>query len=175
MAVDTNIDFTNFEKQPRQWFIRQGNARGLRYFLAHDYDGVIWGFIENGEMKLSGEAFSEVAVPLRILTLQEARLFGEAGELLVWRGQEAWNGRFLSDDGEDILGDEVHRLWGTASDPPGPQDGFTLMRDGVQDLLHAPPLTLPRDARATLTVRHYLDYDDQGQAYIALSRLVSVQ
>ncbi len=176
MAVNTDIDFTGFEEDPRQWFAAQGEARKLRYFLAHDDDGVIWGRIDQGQLKLSGEAFPEyVNVPLRALTLQQARLFDEAGELLVWRGDDGWRGRFFNDDGEEILNDEIHRLWGTASDPPGPKDGFTLMRDGDQGLLHAPPLTLPRDARAALTVRHYVDYDEQGQAYIALSRLVAVQ
>ena len=148
MAVDTNIDFAGFEDNPRQWFVQEGNTRGLCHFLAHDHDGVIWGYIQNNELKLSGAAFSEVAVPLRPKALQQARLFGKVGELLIWREEVGWNGRFLNDSNEDILGDEVHRLWGTASDPPGPQGGFTLMRDGVQGLLHAPPLTLPRDARA---------------------------
>lgn len=177
MAVDTQIDFTDFEKEPRQWFARQGKERELPFFLAHDDDGVIWGHIQGDELKLSGEAFSEVAVPLRTLTLQQARLFGEAGELLIWRGDSKWHGRYLTDNGfaqEDIL-NETHRLWGEASDPPGPIDGFSLMRDGVQRLLHAPPLPLARGERAALQVRHYLDYDEQGQAYIALSRLVAVE
>lgn len=179
MAVTTQIDFTDFEKDPRQWFVKQGKERELRFFLAHDDDGVIWGHIEKNELKLSGEAFSEVAVPLRTLTLQQARLFGEAGELLVWRGQKEgeWHGRYLTDNGfaqEDIL-NETHRLWGEASDLPGPINGFSLMRDGVQGLLHAPPLPLTQGERAALQVRHYLDYDEQGQAYIALSRLVDLQ
>lgn len=175
MTINSNIDFTNFEKDPRQWFVTQAQAYGLRYFLAHDDDGVIWGHVDSGQLKLSGEAFGEVDVPLRALTLQQARLFDTKSELLVWRGDSRWNGRFLDDNDLDILGDEIHQLWGTASHPPGPKNGFTLMRDGVQGLLHAPPLTLPRDARATLTVRHYVDYDEQGQAYTAFSRLVSTQ
>ncbi len=182
MEIDTNIDFTDFEKDPRQWFINQAQAHGgLHYFLAHDDDGVIWGHIADGQLLLSGEAFSEVDVPLRALTLQQARLFDTDGELLVWRGDGKWNGRFLNDDNihkKNIL-NETHRLWGEASDPPGPQGGFTLMRDGVQGLLHAPSIELsdpePRQGRrAGLCVRHYLDYDEQGQAYIALSRLVSL-
>ncbi|NKQ37376.1 MAG: TIGR03984 family CRISPR-associated protein [Chloroflexi bacterium] len=182
MAVETSIDFTDFEEDPRQWFVNQAQTYGLRYFLAHDDDGVIWGHVTNGQLKLSGEAFSEVAVPLRALTLQQARLFDEVGELLVWRGDGGWRGRFLDDNGvdpDDML-DETHRLWGTASDPPGPKDGFTLMRDGKQGLLHAPPVELPdpephQNRRAELCIRHHLKYDDQGQAYIARSRLVAVQ
>jgi CRISPR-associated protein (TIGR03984 family) len=177
-------DFTTFADNPRQWFAEQGEKRGLALFLAHDDDGVIWGEVKNGQLKLSGEAFAEVKVKLRALTLQQARLFDEAGELLVWRGQKEgeWHGRYLTD--KDIadeykLPDETHRLWGEASDPPGPQNGFTLMRDGVQGLLHAPPIELPdpeprQHRKAGLRVRHYLEYDEQDQAYIALSRLVKL-
>jgi CRISPR-associated protein (TIGR03984 family) len=177
-------DFQTFASDPRQWFVGQSQARGLTLFLAHDDDGVMWGKVENGQLRLSGEAFDEVKVELRALTLQQARLFGPAGELLVWRGDGGkWHGRYLHDEGIDSeyrLPDETHWLWGKASHPPGPRDGFTLMRDGVQGFLHAPPIELPdpaeprRGRRAGLRVRHYLKYDDQGHAYIALSRLVKL-
>ncbi len=174
-------DFTTFASDPHQWFAEQGKERNLSYFLAHADDGVIWGRMENSRLKLSGEAFTEVQVELRDLTLHQARLFNEDGELLVWRGDDGWRGRYLTDTGvaqEDVL-DETHRLWGTASDPPGPRDGFTLMRDGEQGFQHAPPIELPdpeprQNRRSGLSVRHYLDYDEQGQAYIALSRLVKL-
>ena len=181
MTVNMTIDFTDFEQKPHVWFQDQATAfASLTYFLAHDDDGVIWGRInENGDLILSGDAFPhDVAVPLRSLTLQQARLFGKEGELLVWReGIGEWNGRFLNDDGVDEVDifDEKHLLWGTASDNPKPEKGFTLMQDGVQGLLHAPPITLARNKTAVLTVRHYLEYDDQGQAYIAMSRLVTIR
>ena len=171
-------DFQTFASNPRQWFADQSQARGLTLFLAHHDDGVIWGKVKKGQLKLSGEVFAEVTVELRASTLQQARLFGPAGELLVWPGEQgAWYGRYLSDANitqDDIL-EENHRLWGEASDPPGPKDGFTLMQDGIQGLRHAPPLKLARGERATLKVRHFLKYDDQGQAYIALSQLVTLE
>lgn len=161
-----------------QWLQEKAKEYGLVYLLAHADDGVIWGRIENGQLKLAGNFFPEVKVELRTLTLQQARLFSPQGELLIWRGanNNEWCGRFLCDaDGnkEDLI-NECHHLWGTASEPPGSKDGFTLMRDGQQGLLHAPPISLKRDERAGLQVRHYIDYDEQGQAYIALSRLVNV-
>ena len=164
------------------WFVEQAAQRYGKadkvFLLAHADDGVIWGRIENGQLKLAGNFFPEVTVELRLLTLQQARLFNPQGELFIWRGanNNEWCGRFLCDaDGnkEDLI-DECHHLWGTASEPPGSKDGFTLMRDGQQGLLHAPPISLKRDERAGLQVRHYIDYDEQGQAYIALSRLVDV-
>jgi CRISPR-associated protein (TIGR03984 family) len=175
--IESDLDFTTFSDDPRQWFAQQGAARGLPYFLAHADDGVIWGRVEGEQLQLSGEAFAKVAVHLRAITLQQARLFGEAGELLVWRSDEGWRGRYLSDAhvAPDDMLKETHRLWGEASDPPGPQNDFTLMQEGSQGLWHAPPLKLKRGETAVLQVRHYLQEDEEGQAYIALSRLVSVE
>lgn len=176
-------DFKTFAADPRQWFAEQGKKRNLSYFLAHADDGVIWGRVKNGQLALSGDVFPEVAVKLRTDTLQQARLFGKDGELLVWRGNDDndWCGRYLTDGqvSQDDTLNETHRLWGTASDPPGPRDGFTLMRDGAQGFQHAPPIELPdpeprQNRRSGLSVRHYLAYDEQGQAYIALSRLVEL-
>lgn len=163
-----------------QWF----EEHGFIYLLAHADDGVIWGRVENGTLKLAGSSFAEVNVALRTVTLQQARLFNGSGELLIWRGEaDEWHVRFVMDvpasvehkaDYEECI-EETHWLWGTASVPPGSKDGFTLMRDGQQGLLHAPPIPLERDKRVALGVRHYLAYDEQGQAYIALSRLVDLK
>lgn len=174
--TDNKLDFNGFEANPRDWFSAQAAKRGLTCFLAHADDGVIWGKVEDGQLSLSGEVFAEVAVELRAVTLQQARLFGDRGELLVWRGENGnWHGRYLHDDAashSDIL-EEKHRLWGKAAGQAARQGGFTLMRDGAQGMLHAPPLG--SGERAVLCVRHYVTYDGQGQAYIALSRLVKVE
>lgn len=177
--IDSDIDFSGFADDLRHWFARQGKQRDLSYFLAHADDGVIWGEMKAEQLALSGDAFPEVAVALHPDTLQQARLFGDDGELLVWRGNSdnEWHGRYLADGQllEDNILEETHRLWGTASDPPGAKGGFTLMRDGEQGFRHALPLALDRDERAVLKVRHYLQEDEEGQAYIALSRLTGIE
>jgi CRISPR-associated protein (TIGR03984 family) len=176
--IEKDLDFTGMTADPRQWFADQGKRRNLSYFLAHADDGVLWGHISDDRLVLSGDAFTEVKVELRAATLQQARLFDLDGELLVWRGdgENEWHGRYLADGQlpQDKILEETHRLWGTASDPPGSRDGFTLMQDGAQGFQHAPPLVLSRDERAVLTVRHYLQEDEQGQAYVALSRLTKI-
>lgn len=170
-----------FETQAEAWLKEKAKTDPL-YLLAHDDDGVIWGwFDDRGKLRLPGDLFAKedyVSTPLRPLTLQQARLFGPAGELMVWRVEGGWRGRVLTDTvghDEDRI-QETHWLWGTSTHPPGPQDGFTLMRDGQQGLEHAVPLPLPdKGRRAGLKVCHYFDYDDHGQAYIALSRLVDIE
>ena len=170
-----------FEAQVQNWLPEKVKTEAL-FLLAHADDGVIWGrFDDKGKLHLSGEAFSEyVPVKLRAVTLQQARLFGEVGELLVWQVDGGFRGRVLTDEQvqkQEML-NETHWLWGTSTHPPGPHDGFTLMRDGQQGLEHAVPVALPdpeqKGRRSGLQIRHYLNDDAHGQAYIALSRLVNV-
>jgi CRISPR-associated protein (TIGR03984 family) len=78
-------------------------------------------------------------------------------------------------------------LWGTPvgeTDAQGlfallQKNGFMLLRDGKQGLVHAPPvghLGLKPDDRVMLTVRHYLNvHPDTGLAYIADSRLMDLR
>lgn len=62
------------------------------------------------------------------------------------------------------------------------QTGFTLVEDGRQGLRHAVPMEVSDRAFSSsgrkrplrLQVRHYIKYDEDGHAYIALSRLVAL-
>ncbi|MEK7729070.1 MAG: CRISPR-associated protein Csx19, partial [candidate division KSB1 bacterium] len=78
---------------------------------------------------------------------------------------------------QDTLPDEWHSLWGEP-DFRECKDGFCLFVEGQQGLCHALPVEQnPPQAnkRAKLCVRHYVAHDDEGQAYIAMSRLVNLQ
>lgn len=171
--VETN-DCFNSEASLRQWLEAQATEHGLPYLLAHADDGVIWGRVDAGRLRLAGEVFPDMAVRLRPVTLQQARLFGPAGEVLVWRDDTGFAARLIKDGSDsppEALPNETHYLWGEAVRS---QQGFTLMQEGEQGLFHAPPLMIPTGKRAALKVRHYLDHDDQGQAHVTLSRLVDL-
>lgn len=153
-----------------------GQAReGMCWLLAHADDGVIWGEVRDGRLALAGESFPALAVALRAETLQQARLFGPAGELRLWRADGGLRQHLITD--EQLLDatalDEQQWLWGKAEVE---RDGFTLLREGAQGMLHAPPLTdVPLETgRVALHVRHYLTHDDRGQATISLSRLAGL-
>jgi CRISPR-associated protein (TIGR03984 family) len=174
-----------FEADPRQWLA--GHARAdMPWLLAHADDGVIWGKREsNGTLKLSSDVFADpgrypaVAVKLRTQTLLQARVFGPGGELLLWRTEDGFAARLIEDGPEpppDALPDEVHLLWGMGSDVEV-RDGFTWLSEGQQGLRHAPPVSVAavrNTSRLALLVRHYVGYDDEGQAFIELSRLVEL-
>lgn len=170
VSVDVESD-----TELRQWLVQQADRYNLDYVLIHADDGVIWGYFDSGQIILSSEVFGNqvesLKVKLRTITLQRARLFGSAGELLVWRADDGLEARLIIDNGEQSL-ERTHLLWGDRIEKQS--RGFTLMREGQQGLYHAPPIKVPPGRRAVLKVRHYIDYDEQGQAFISMSRLVCV-
>ncbi|HOD04504.1 MAG TPA: CRISPR-associated protein Csx19 [Anaerolineaceae bacterium] len=174
------IDARSFADDPRTWLAQQ-MTEDMPWLLAHAYDGVIWGKRQrDGTLLLSGDVFpnADIAVALRVETLQQARVFGEAGELLVWRTEAGFVGRLIEDStiGLEKLPDESHLLWHQGS--PVKVDstaGFALLQEGAQGQRHAPPVIPSGRRRPALKVRHYVDYDDEGQAFIALSRLVGLE
>ncbi|OAT86779.1 CRISPR-associated protein [Desulfotomaculum copahuensis] len=164
------------ENDIKDWFCRQSRLYGLRWFLAHADDGVIWGESREAGLALSGDSFPEVSPPLRAVTLQQARLFGKEGELFLWQDGGDRRARLIRDGvGEEKeYYDEDQLLWGNKLECW--KDGFALLRQGSEGLLHAPPLPEGAELPVRLKVRHYIDYDsDDGQAFIAFSRLVSLK
>ena len=163
-----------FRDDPCGWLATKAKAHNLSYLLAHADDGVIWGW-KNGNDQLitSGEVFNDVAVELRLHTLQQARLFGPEGELLLWFDGQNFSARFIADGKEkpDAAYEETHWLWGEGEES---KDHFTLMHEGREGLRHAPPVEHAEGARIGMIVRHYLYYDSYGQAYVENSRHVNL-
>ncbi len=171
----------NFLTDPGAWLLAwHKNAQNpeMPYLLAHTDDGVMWGIIEKGTLHLSSQQQWQAVsrqVQLTGVKIQQLRLFGSAGELLIWRvGEGVFNGRLLADGptAPPNSYEEHHLLWGEGVETGGK---FTLLRDGEQELYHAPPLPQARGRRARLKVRHYIEYDARQQAYVGLSRLVGLE
>ena len=168
---------TDFNGDIKSWLEDKAKVDGLRWLLAHADDGVIWGEVRDDILRLSNCLFSP---DLRSETLQMARLFGETGELYLWRADGGWRSRLLKEGGgeKSEYYDESQMLWGTEIE--GEEDGFTLLRQGAEGLRHAPPihradLKLPlKDNPLQLNIRHFVEYDEDGQAYVKFSRLISV-
>jgi len=175
------VDPSGLADDPRGWMERQPSVGSPGWLLAHADDGVMWGSLIDGVLELTGDHFPAVSPPLRGETLQQARLFGPDAEVRAWRDGPRFRACRL-EDFEDDTGeafDERHVLWGTRVEAvSGP---FTLVADGGQGLRHAVPLTrVPPGGQGgdaagrplRLTVRHYIGYDPEGQAFIRISRLV---
>jgi CRISPR-associated protein (TIGR03984 family) len=160
------------------WLETEANTHDLRWLLAHCYDGVIWGELRKGKLELSCEAFPERGLALRWHTLQQARLFSDQAELLIWPGPQKWQATYRNDAlGERIeYIDEKQFLWGDHK--LDERNGFVKIAEGSQGIVHAPPIGNTSPAghkRASLEVRHYIGEDETGVARIVASRLVRLQ
>jgi CRISPR-associated protein (TIGR03984 family) len=174
------LDTTNFATDPSGWFQEQASVGDGAWFLAHADDGVIWGQVREGRLFTSDSVFPQVSPPLRAVTLQQARLFGQSAEVRIWRDGAEFKACRLQDfqDEEAEAFDEMHILWGTQAEAR--TQGFTLVADGRQGLRHAVPLEVEdaafvRGRPLRLLVRHYLTYEDNGRGHIAQSRLVALR
>lgn len=173
------IDADAVQADPRHWLESHMSAN-MPWLLIHADDGVLWGRRSSqGALALSSDAFNEksrfpsIAVELRAETMQQVRIFGTAGELLLWREGTTLRGRSITDDEgvSKYSWDEQHLLWGTQSEQV---EEFTLLVEGRQGPRHAVPISVPSRRHAALTIRHYIGRDKEGQAAVVLSRLVDL-
>ena len=198
LKIDTEVNTAKFADGPAIWLAAYNTALFSDACLLsfHD-DGVVWGKIKNGQLLTSDELKDPNGNPFpspefRAATLQECRLFSDKGELYVWRNGNGFKARLIEDNKEapndekkDECFDESQVLWGTKIIDGG-NDEFTIVADGSEGLLHAFPMKRsdietkfsnnPKELKRPLRlhVRHYVDYDPEGCAYVSLSRLVCV-
>lgn len=145
------VSTETIELSLEDWLKQQAITKDyqLRYVLAHAEDGVIWGHfeVESGILETSKQAFPEYDFPtLRLSTLQQCRIFGEAGEVLLWNSNGKWRSRLiLQSQVSELLEQEKiglipesQILWGTQGKANG---NFTLLSDGSQGLKYAAPIT----------------------------------
>ncbi len=145
------------------------------YLLAYADDGVIWGYVDDGILKISTTDFPNISPQLRLETLWEVRLFGEKSEWHLWRASNTWMACTVF-EGEGTKAksfDEQYILWGT-SEAEVPQGGFYPVHETDLGIVHAPPIKMKDRHTLILSVRHYIDHDEAGAAYIKISRLMNL-
>jgi CRISPR-associated protein (TIGR03984 family) len=176
------LETLGVEEDVARWFEKQPNTIEGGWFLAHADDGVIWGQKRGDRLLLSNAFFPTVSPPLRAVTLQQARLFGEHTEIRLWRNGGSFSACRLEDfsDSAAEAFNEEYLLWGDHVQDR--KNAFSLMADGTQGLLHAVPLDVAcsslsirnRKHPLRLTLRHYLSSDADGRVHISLGRLVNL-
>ncbi len=164
------------------WLEQVAQKHQLDYLLAHADDGVTWGHFQQGSLITSACIQSDLCQypRLQLETLQQCRIFGSKGEVLLWRVGNSWQARFVSDQDEKIVEKQI--LLGSHG-RKHPDLGFTELWDGKQGLNHAVPcIGLGIDDsgqlidRIHLVVHHYFGYDNEnGVARIVCSRLVGFE
>lgn len=171
----------------KNWFLEQADTGESTWLLAHLDDGVIWGAVRDGRIVTSDEVFPNVSPPFRLQAVQQARFFGRTAEVRVWREGVSFKACRIEDESilnaETDFFDEEHLLWGTRITER--RGAFVLVGEGSRGIQHAVPLPVPDTAFQSLLhgkghhplrlgMRHYVVYDADGRARIALSRLTGV-
>lgn len=165
-------------------------ATGLAWALAHCDDGVTWGRYDEAARawRLGNQVAPDVSPPIRPETLQELRLFGKDGEVLIWRTEAGLRGRVLretqpsrnrDDEADPLRSSEESRVLRGDLVLAQCEYGFTRIRDraGAEQVL---PIEVSdeqlRAAQIRLVVRHYFEADGEtGAVRIAATRLVRLK
>lgn len=191
------------------WLTSQAKTHKLLWLLAHLDDGVVWGkrlgerlvtsvgILKEMKQQDNSQVKSayEVTPELRLETLQQARLFGENAELLLWRdGDNQFHARLIEDTSDPTNAtwlqcfDEPQLLWGTHGIPAKVEadnelnEKFTLIWEGSQGMHQIIPIKLEVDSdnkivkskAPKLRVRHYLNKKAEGEARVVASRLAGI-
>jgi CRISPR-associated protein (TIGR03984 family) len=176
-------DLRGYLAQHAAQFLKPGEKG---FALIHADDGVLWARIENGAFVTPPP---HAWIPaLRARTVQQCRVFGEGGELFIWRIDEGrWRGRFLLEEqGRDYCAiKEQQVLWGNSVDASLADDFTAIIErpgNGVRQVVPIPVVQSELDPldkggtgrRVLLSVIHYLGEDGDGQMLVKYSRLQTV-
>lgn len=173
-----------------------GDADPQVWLLAHTDSGVTWGLVENGTMRLSSRAVAAWPTPpIDPGSLQQLRVFGAHGEILIWRDEDhrapmKLRGRKLLDREDGSPPDTQPRVGRrvVAASRVAPRGasvgGFTAVAEG-NGRTQVVPLALsdadfaPKGRKGwyplALEIKEYFERDpDTGCVRIAASRLVGL-
>ncbi len=79
-----------------EWLNAHAQTYSLTYLLAHVDDGIIWGHFRQGNLNISNCVLPQSPL-LHLSTLQQCRVFSQAGEVMLWRFRDEWKARFIGD------------------------------------------------------------------------------
>lgn len=159
---------------------------GLKWLLAHCEDGITLGKWNASKSRwaMGSDAFPEISPKITKDNLLEVRIFGDRGEILIWRHSHSFRGRYLSDvqpDGNGLLSPIIEErvLMGNRLLEPS-RAGFSRIASssGAEQVVPFPldgVLTVSRQWPLRLVVKHYLQQDEStGAIRIAATRLVDL-
>ncbi len=149
------------------------------FLLAFADDGVIWGKMDGETLVTSHKFDGSISPELRGKTLQQAFIFDAKEEIRLFRDEmNQWQARKVTDakDKKRVI-EESQILWG--DEAVGElQNGFLQVRDNTKGI---PNQFIPAKEKIAvgkclrLDVHHSVDYNENGEAYIVISRLAGLR
>ena len=186
IKLEANLPVPQAGKRKLMDWLSDEAPQPAEWLLAHCYAGVVWGKYQEDEWLLSTKITPDLSPALTWSSFLQVRVFGENGELLLWRDGDQLRARkvIVHKEGKEYEGYlEDQWLWGTRAEKKV-IDGFTWLTDGAQGLQHVVPIEVPQTDFATdrsnyrpvrLRVMNYLRANESsGLAEVWLSRLVKV-
>ena len=158
-----------------------------QWLLAHSFDGVTWGKWDGSQWALAIAQSGKWSSPdIRRTHLLDMRIFGIQSETFIWRIGDMFSGRILRDNADEIApwAIPLTESWTILGDRllDVTDNGFAVVGDARGSYQCIPFECVAGDfvtgkrrgvAPFRLTVRHYLERDDEdGSVRIAASRLV---
>jgi len=197
-SIDADHQWSDPEFGAALTRLRAGAGDPL-WLLAHCDDGVIWGIVEHDALRLpmAFASRADVAIPRpRAVTIQQLRIFGSGGELLVWRNEDVdrpsggdgsgWlRGRLLLDQPIDPSRPHTEPkperwlLFGDSLESSGGESAFAVVAERRRRRVQVVPVAeehLDGRFRVALNVKHYFECDgESGCVRRAITRLVSLE
>jgi CRISPR-associated protein (TIGR03984 family) len=174
-----------FTKQPESWLLDAAKSKDLKYLVLFTDDCVLWGIRqEDGKMVYSEDGKLQDLATHGVNKLQQFFIFGENGQIHVWNDSGKLFGNLIEepassperkDEVYPVYVDKVNYLWGSPVEKGQPdQLPFTILSEDPRGFKLKIPLAVKAGHQAGLQVRHYLAEDEDGQVYVAFSRLVGL-
>jgi len=159
----------------RSWLTRVWPF-GAAWLLARADDGVIWGMIANGELRVGGDERPGEVRPLRRETVQDLKVFSPEGELRLWRRDAELRAALVTTadapPGQHFVTAEDRSFPLLGSPDNGQQPGsFSRYRGGAGQQHFVPVFDLPP---LWLDARFYYAATDSGVLRMFEYRLLSL-
>lgn len=133
---------------------------GDAWCVGHAYDGVLWGRLQNGQLRFASDLQKDWGAQFRAETLTDLRLFQQQRELRIWKTPSGFHSCCLSESegGEPCHSNDERYL--LIQRPKGNiEDGEFVKMEGQAGQCHYPP---GRPVPSHLEVRTYYRPDATG-------------
>ena len=140
MSKPSSSQMLSYETTPCASIPRMGTSPPLKGHAGQAGKSLAAGFADDGVTRRVD--LHRLTTSVQYASGCKPCLFGEDGELRLWRDGTAFQGVFIHDLPEpaDRYFDQGYILWGDHVENPG--SDFSLVADGAQGLQHAVPLDL---------------------------------
>lgn len=172
---------SSFRVDPLNWLESEAKKLGAEWVFVIADDQVGFCGFKNNSLTIQ-EKTRALFTPICLKKIQQLFIFGEYSQLHIWcAGNGEYFASLIADDPASSENsteipnhiDEIYYLWGDAQADLVSQ-GFTRLSEEGRGFSFDLPKVLKKDCHAGFSIRHYIQEDEDGQRFIAFSRLTGL-